>query len=246
MDPDIAHSTDLHTRRSLEILTRILRDVPFACCVKTLKILVDADFGLDFEMGLISKALTKLKNLRSFECEGAARYLSVVIVTVLEALPQLESFTVRCPGYLLPITKFSGPLKWLRELALPLPTEVAAFVELIRELEPSLQHLHVKGDLNPTSFLPAITPVLGNLVCLELSLSGWGVGTTDLSTAVEVILRYGFRLETLCIGLHHSAHLPSAHFRTYANALPELRYFALRLKSTRVYDTDMRPAISLF
>jgi len=41
----------LHTQRSLEILTRILRDVPFARRVKTLKVLVDADVCLDFEMG---------------------------------------------------------------------------------------------------------------------------------------------------------------------------------------------------
>jgi hypothetical protein len=147
------------------------------------------------------------------------------------------------------MTKFSGPLKWLRELALSLPTEIATFVEIIRELEPSLQHLRVKGDLNPTSILPAITPVLGNLVCLELSLSGWSVSTADLSIAVEVILRYGLRLETLCLGLRlfgGSLHPPSAHFRTYAHALPQLRYFALRLKSAMVYDTDMLPAISLF
>jgi hypothetical protein len=34
-------------------------------------------------------------SLRSFECEGPAKYLSVVIATVPEALPQLESFTVK-------------------------------------------------------------------------------------------------------------------------------------------------------
>jgi hypothetical protein len=51
MNPDIAHSRALHTQRSLEILTRILRDVPFARRVKTLKVLIDADVCLDFEMG---------------------------------------------------------------------------------------------------------------------------------------------------------------------------------------------------
>lgn len=82
----------------------------------------------------------------------------------------------------------------------------------------------------------------------KLSLSGLGIGITEVSTVVEVILRYGIRLETLSLGLHrlkdsfnpHSAH----KFITYALDLPRLRNFALRLQLGVSHFPDMLPAIS--
>jgi len=246
---ELAQSAAWHMQRSLEILTRILRDVSFARRVRTLKISENESThaNLDFEIVLISKALTKLTSLRSFECEGWSKHLPAVIVAIPEALPQLASVTVRCSGYRGPFPKFSAPLKCLQELALFLPEmDASIYTDLLRELEPSLRRLRVHYNSGITGILPAIAPVLRNLTHLELSTSGMGPG--NINVTVEAILCHGFRLEALHLYVHGAVQLPSAHFRTYANALPHLRSFGFHLKYHygTLHDTDFFPAISDF
>ena len=60
LDHDLAPSAAWHVQRSLEILTRILRDVSFARRVQTLKISeqISAGSNLDFETGELRFCLT--------------------------------------------------------------------------------------------------------------------------------------------------------------------------------------------
>ena len=125
---------------------------------------------------------------------------------------------------------------------------MAILTDLIRDLEPSLRHLRVHDRSHSINVLPAITPVLGNLVYLELSVSASNSGM-NASAVVEAILCHDSPLETLGLGLpsfRDSLPWPSVHFRTYAHALPQLRNFAFHFVRYTLHDRDILPAISEF
>jgi hypothetical protein len=148
----------------------------------------------------------------------------------------------RCWGSHRLFSTFPTPLKHLRELALLSLRDVEVYADLFKELGSSLRHLYLHHDLNSTSIIPSITPVLGNLVHLELSTEGFGS-----NIVVQVVLAHGFHLESLRLSINGpSSELPSVHFRTYANALPQLRNFAFHSKCTPFRDIDFFPAILIF
>lgn len=260
--PGSVSLTKSDAERSADILTRIITDPAFALFVKKIRIFASGDLrdgALDFEIGMLTNAFSRLQNLHGVHVCAGYNGLSSILRLVQSAAGHIHGLSIECVSFDGPLDLSFLKLNRLSTFSYTCPHPVSpssipdpalssasticrSASEFISRNRLTLRQVSVNTSLWP---FPSTALSIRNLT--HISFSGLFAHNTP---AFSEILTHGRQLESLTLRCLFDACKPSQCFRTHANALPFLRHFAFTVRAAphanRTADRDLFPAIADF
>jgi hypothetical protein len=245
-----------HSRRTADILTRVITDPSFASVVRTLRIFsFRPDNGsASFQTGILSNALPKLINLRYVHITAPVDGTMSILQILQVSHPRLRGLSLQIPDGSLDLSTVS--FQHLAHFAYEtsyLTTTANIGGNSPSASSPSLTTFlsQNRTTLRTLSFENAVStfPSSSSISIRNLTHIGF-MGQIPISSSqlVPELLIHGHQLECLNLKVLLDCEL-SPYFRSLSKSLPFLRHFSFSIISNvsqHLNDRDLLPSIADF